>query len=129
MRLNAGAEAIEIADLSHMRARIFVTESEMRDIRLGQTVKLLYPSLFHSGMGEILTISPSVSQLEPGLEPASPYKGITSPAFYIVTVSQSNPNGELKYGMTGTAKIYTVRRSLAAVGLRSLRDFIRRKLW
>jgi putative peptide zinc metalloprotease protein len=129
MRLNAGAEAIEIADLSHMRARIFVTESEMRDIRLGQTVKLLYPSLFHSGKGEILTISPSASQLEPGLEPASPYKGITSPAFYMVTVSQSNPNGELKYGMTGTAKIYTVRRSLAAVGLRSLRDFIRRKLW
>ena len=128
-RIDPGGETIEVADLSQMRARLFVAESEMRDIRPGQTVSLLYPSLFHSEKGKILTISPSVSQLEPGLEAASPYKGITPPAFYVATVLQSNLNGELKYGMTGTAKIYTVRRSLAAVGLRSVRDFFKRKLW
>jgi putative peptide zinc metalloprotease protein len=127
--MNAGTETIEVADLSQMRARLFVPESEMRDVRVGQSVKLHYPSLFHSEKGQIFTTSPSVSELEPGLEPASSYKGITSPAFYVMTVLQSNPDGELKYGMTGTAKIYTVRRSLAEVGLRSVRDFIKRKLW
>jgi hypothetical protein len=33
------------------------------------------------------------------------------------------------YGMTGTAKIYTKRRSIAGMAWRTASDFVRRKLW
>ena len=51
------------------------------------------------------------------------------PHYYAVTVEQPNPDSKLMYGMTGTAKIFTVRRSIAGMAWRTASDFVRRKLW
>ena len=69
------------------------------------------------------------SEIEPGLEPKSEYKGLAAPRYYAVTVQQPNSESKLMYGMTGTAKIYTVRRSIAGLAWRTVSDFVRRKLW
>ncbi len=127
--LNAGATAVEVADLSALRARLYVPETEMREVRPGQAVSLRLDSSFRSISGVVGEIAVASSDIEPGLEPKSNYKGLGSPRYYAVTVQEPNPEGKLMYGMTGTAKIYSVRRSIAGLAWRTASDFVRRKLW
>ena len=127
--LNAGSTAVEIADLSSLRARMYVRESEMREVRPGQAVSLRVDSSFRSLSGAVGEIALASSEIEPGLEPKSEYKGLATPRYYAVTVQEPNAERKLMYGMTGTAKIYTVRRSIAGLAWRTGSDFVRRKLW
>jgi len=127
--LNAGATAVEIADLSSLRARLFVPEPEMREVRAGQPVSLRLDSSFRSISGVVGDYSPSSSDIEAGLEPQSQYKGLTAPHYYAVTVAEANPSRKLMDGMTGTAKIFTERRSIAGMVWQTASDFVRRKLW
>jgi putative peptide zinc metalloprotease protein len=127
--LNAGATAVEIADLSSLRARLYVPESEMRDVRSGQAVTVRMDSCFRSISGVVGEIALASSEIEPGLEPKSEYKGLLAPRYYAVMVQEPNFEGNLMYGMTGTAKIYTVRRSIVGVVWKAASDFVRRKLW
>ncbi len=128
-RLNAGAEAVEIANLSSLRARLYVRESEIRDVSLGQPVRLRPDSSFRSISGQVGAISSASSEIEPGIESQSQYKGLAPPRFYAVMVQEANIKGELMDGMTGTAKIYTARTSFAGRVWRTASDFARRKLW
>jgi putative peptide zinc metalloprotease protein len=127
--LSAGVTAVEIADLSSLRARLYVPESEMREVRPGQAVSLRPDSSFRSISGVVGEIAPVSSEIEPGLEPKPEYKGLVAPGYYAVTVQEPNGKGNLMDGMTGTAKIYTVRRSIAGLAWRTTADFVRRKLW
>jgi putative peptide zinc metalloprotease protein len=127
--LNAGATAVEIADLSSLRARLYVPENEIRDVRPGQQVRLRPDCSFRSISGVVADIGVASSEIDPGLEPKSQYKGLVAPRYYAVTVQEPNPESKLMYGMTGSAKIYTVRRSIAGVVWRAAADFARRKLW
>jgi putative peptide zinc metalloprotease protein len=127
--LNAGATAVEIADLSSLRARLYVAEPEMREVSTGQKVSLRLDSSFRSISGVVGEIALASSEIEPGLEPKSEYKGLAAPRYYAITVQEPNSESNLMDGMTGTAKIYTVRRSLAGLAWRNASDFVRRKLW
>jgi len=127
--LNAGVTAVEIADISSLRARLYVPESEMREVRLGQAVSLRPDSSFRSISGVVGEMALASSELEPGLAQKSEYKGLAAPRYYAVTVQEPNSQSTLMYGMTGTAKIYTVRRSFAGLAWRTASDFVRRKLW
>jgi len=128
-RLNSGAIAVEIADLSSLRARLYVPESEMRDVRPGERVSLRPDSSFRSISGVVGEIAVASSEIEAGLEPKTAYKGLGTPRYYAVTVQEPNSKSRLMYGMTGTAKIYTVRRSLAGRAWQTASDFVRRKVW
>ncbi len=127
--LNAGVTAVEIADISSLRARLYVPESEMREVRLGQAVSLRPDSSFRSISGVVGEMALASSELEPGLAQKSEYKGLAAPRYYAVTVQEPNSQSKLMYGMTGTAKIYTVRRSFAGLAWQTASDFVRRKLW
>lgn len=127
--LRAGAAAIEVADLSSLRARLYVSESEIREVRVGDRVSLRPDAYFRSLPGVVGEIALASSELEPGLAPKTPYKGLVAPRYYTVTVSQANPEHKLMDGMTGTAKIFTIRRSIAGLAWRTASDFVRRKIW
>ena len=88
--LNAGSTAVEIADLSSLRARMYVRESEMREVRPGQAVSLRVDSSFRSLSGAVGEIALASSEIEPGLEPKSEYKGLATPRYYAVTVQERN---------------------------------------
>jgi putative peptide zinc metalloprotease protein len=127
--LGAGVAAVEIADLSSLRARLFVPESEMREVKPGQAVSLRLDTSFRTLSGTVGEIALASSEMEPGLEAKPEYKGLTAPRYYVVTVAEPNSENKLMYGMTGTAKIYTVRRSMAGLAWQTAEDFVRRKLW
>jgi multidrug resistance efflux pump len=128
-RLSAGASAVEIADLSSLRARIFVSEAEMRDMHLGQRVSLRPDSSFRSLAGVVGEIGQASSEIEPGLQPTPAYKGLAPPHYYAVTVRLDNPGDNLLNGMSGTAKIRTERRSMLGMAGSDIFDFVRRKVW
>ena len=128
-RLLPGDNVAEVADLSSIRARLFVSDSAMRDVRLGQSVNLRPDSLFSSLGGTVDEIAPASSEMESGLQAKEAYKGLAPPQYFVLTVVLPNAAGDLRYGMTGTAKVYVRRGSVVGLVWRLAGDFVRRKLW
>jgi len=57
------------------------------------------------------------------------FKGLRPPQFYAVEIPVSDKGGALKPGMTGTARIYGQRRSVAGFAIETLKVVLGRKLW
>lgn len=126
--LEPGAEIAEVTDPSTMTARIYIPEFAMREIRLGSRVRLQPESRALPLTATLLAVAPASTSIEDGLIPKDQLQGITPPRFY--TGSALLPNaGELREGMTGTAKILVTRRSIAAFTWIFTRDLIERKVW
>lgn len=132
-REEAGTELVEVADLSTLRARIFVPEFEIRKISVDpdhpQAASLLLDSSLGSFPAVVKALAPASSEMAAGLIPQTRYKGIRPPTFYVATIEVQNPRGQLRSGTAGTALVYAGRRSLAGLGLEWAWDFVRRKVW
>jgi putative peptide zinc metalloprotease protein len=127
--VRAGTELAEVADLSTMKARIYVSESDLRRVRVGSMAKLHVDGLFPSFEGTVMAIAPAVSNLEAGVMEKEQYVGLHSPHYYFADIAIANPKDTLRIGMTGEAKIFVRRRSLAGMVAETARDFVSRKLW
>jgi multidrug efflux pump subunit AcrA (membrane-fusion protein) len=127
--LPAGTEVAEVADLSTMHARVYVSEHDLSKFHIGSEVRLLANGFFKISDASVTAIEPAASEIPPGLIDLSRYKGLRPPNFYVVDVSLSNPSGALKPGMVGTAKVYGQRRSLGGFAWRETRDFFDRRAW
>ncbi len=127
--LKPGSLIAEIADTSEMKARIYVPEISMREMRLGARARVKLDAMGGSATGEVSALAPASTEIEPGLVQAEEYKGIRVGAYYVATVIVPNPQGEMKEGMSGTAKIYSTRRSAIGFTWQTARDFLGRKIW
>jgi putative peptide zinc metalloprotease protein len=126
--LKSGAEIAEVADPSTLRARIYIPEFGMRDVRLGSRVRLRAESSTLPFTATLLSVAPASAAMEPGLIPQDQLKGLVPPRFYTGSALLPNP-GELKEGMTGTAKILVAHRSLAGFTWTFTRDLVERRIW
>ena len=126
--LKSGTEVAEVADLSTMTARIYVPEFSMRDVHLGASVRLHAESQFRPWSGDLVSLAPASSFIEPGLIEKAQLEGIRAPRFYVGNVELQN-QGDLREGMRGSAKILTGHRSLAEFAWRFARDLAGRRLW
>ena len=126
--VDAGTQVAEVVDLSTMRARIFVPEFAMREVRLKTRIRLQLESIVVPLNASLLSLAPASSAAQAGLLPKEQLKGINPPRFYVATAVLQNP-GELREGMTGTAKIFAAHRSLAGYVWIASRDLIERKIW
>jgi multidrug resistance efflux pump len=124
-----GTELAEVVDASSVRARIFVPEYEMQKLRAIHDVSLRMDSQWGSVTGTVVSISPASQPPDPGLMAAPTYQGIKLPDFFVVTVALANPGGELRDGMTGTAKVYGRRRSFLGVIFEPVLAAAARRLW
>lgn len=127
--LKSGATVAEVADLSTLRARIYVPEAYVRKVRMGADVALQPLGSWSQVRGRIGSLLPDSTPPEAGLEPASHYEGIRPAAFYVAFVTLPNGQGRWRDGMTGMAKLFGQRHSLAAFAWRAVSDFCARKLW
>lgn len=127
--VDAGSLLLDVADVSVLRARIYLPEFDLRDLRVGDRVSLKMDSWLKPLRSEVAEIAPSASRMEAGLAPSEGYKGLTGVDFYGVTALVSNADSRLRPGMSGTAKILIARRSLAGFVGKELRDFVDRKFW
>jgi putative peptide zinc metalloprotease protein len=126
--VDAGTQIAEVADLSMMRAQIYIPEFGMREVRLGARVRIQSDSSFLPVTATLLSLAPASAEAEPGLLPKEQLKGLNPPRFYVGSALLLN-RGELKEGMTGTAKIFVTRRSIAGFSWVFGHDLVERKIW
>jgi HlyD family secretion protein len=125
----AGTELVEIADVSSMRARIYMSEHDIARFWVGSEARLLVDGIFKKWDGQVSSIEPVSSDIPLGLTDASRYQGLHPPKFYAVYLTLRSPEGKLKPGMVGTARVYGRRRSLAGFGWQEIVNFLGRRLW
>jgi len=127
--VDSGTELAEIDDTSTLKARIFIPEFQVSKVSLGAPVSLKLESRFQPLRGQVSSIAPASSPVDLGLVNEAKYKGIAPPAYYVATVLLSNPDGQLRPGMSGDAKINFRRRSIAGLIFGDLSEFAGRKIW
>jgi multidrug efflux pump subunit AcrA (membrane-fusion protein) len=124
-----GSDLLEVADLHHMRARIYVSEYDLYKCKLGAPGRAEVDGIWKKWAATAQAITPVSSQLDPSIGEANKLKGLNPPNFYLVDLLVENADGSLKPGMTGLARIYAQRRSLAGLAWESTSHFFARKLW
>lgn len=127
--LPAGTEVAEVADLSTMHARAYVSEHDLSKLHIGSEVRLLVNGVLGKSNASVVSIQPASSEIPPGLFDLSQYKGLRPPNFYVVDLLVPNEAGTLKPGMIGRARIYSRRRSLAGFGWQEFLNFLGRRIW
>jgi putative peptide zinc metalloprotease protein len=127
--LPEGTTLAEIADLSRMRARIFVSEHDLYRLAVGSKARLEVNGVWGTLDTRVTSLSPQSSALDPVLAQANEFKGLGAPNFYVAQIEVDNAGGRLKPGMIGTARIYGARRSLAGLAWQETWRFFIRKLW
>ena len=126
--LEEGTPILEVIDNSAFKARVFIPEFAMHDVRVGVPVRLRIRSHMLPLSGVVSSISADWTHLDPALSEKEQLAGITPPRFYAADVWLP-PVADLLPGMTGVAKIRIARRSLASLSLRFARDLMARRIW
>jgi putative peptide zinc metalloprotease protein len=124
-----GTLVAEIADMSTMRARIYIPEPELEKLQKINYSVLRLDSKWRPLRAEVESVGPASNELPAGIVPPAKFKGMHPPAYYVLNITVPNTKGELLVGMTGTAKVYGERRSLAWVVLGPTIETIARRVW
>jgi putative peptide zinc metalloprotease protein len=125
--VTTGELLLTIVDPSHQVARLFVPESEMDRVRAGDAVSLQLPTQFSEIHGRLGTIEGSAVPLPAGLMADQEYKGIALTAFYTTRIPLEG--GRIRPGLSGEAKIFGARRSLAYRLMIVFANVLRTHLW
>jgi len=127
--LEAGTVVAEVSDLSKMIARIYIPEFGIRNVRIGTQARLELQSRVKPVSGELLTLAPMSTTIDPGLTEKAQLSGIVPPPFYVGSSELKNHDGSLREGMTGTAKLLVGHRSAVEFAWRFVRDLVQRRFW
>ena len=127
--LKEGQELLEVADLSSLRARIYVSEYDLYKIRQSTNGRLQVQGMFGTWPAHIVSMAARPSEIDERMTGKVELRGMNPPHFYIVDLVVQNPDAILKPGMAGVARIYGQRRSLLGLGWEAFSNFWARKLW
>jgi len=125
----AGAELLEIGDLSRMKARIYMPEHELESVRPGAAAHAQVDGLGKIWKAQVVEVARVSGEMDRALIESSSYKGLALPNVYFVDLYLPNTEQVLKPGMTGTARVYGRRRSLANFAWKEVKQFFGRKVW
>jgi putative peptide zinc metalloprotease protein len=126
--LEEGATVVELIDDSALRARIYIPEFAMHDIRVGAPVRLRVASRLLPVDGMLRSISADWAPFDPSFGQKEQLAGINPPRFYMAECWMG-PAAGLRPGMTGIAKIRIGRRSIGSFTLRFIGELIGRRVW
>ncbi len=124
-----GTDLAEIDDIQTLQARIFIPEFQIHRVRLGAPASLKLESSFRPIRGQVSAILPASSAIAAGLLHEKAYEGTAPPHYYLATVLVPNPDGGLRPGLSGDAKIAVVHHSVAGFMEKNIREFVQRKVW
>jgi putative peptide zinc metalloprotease protein len=127
--VTAGTELLSVGDTNILRARIYVPEQDMYKIHVGAPARIGVEGAFRKWDAETASIASSSTEIDPSLADQTKYRGTTPPRFYMADLMVNNGDGSLRPGMTGTARIYGPKRSIAGIAWQDLRNFVGRKAW
>lgn len=127
--LTEGSELLEVADLSVLRARIYVSEYDLSKIRPGAVGRVQVQGMARTWQSQTISLAARPTEMDVRLKEPNELKGMNVPHFYLVDLLVENPDFQLKPGMTGVARVYGRRQSLAGMGWEAFSNFWGRKLW
>jgi putative peptide zinc metalloprotease protein len=127
--VSPGADLVEVADLGHLRAWIYISEFEMYKFHPDSPARIQVDGSFRKHNARTVGIAPVSSEIAPGLIDLSRYKGQQPPRFYVFNLVVENDDGAMRPGMTGTARVYGNRRTLIGLTVRTGWEFMARKIW
>jgi putative peptide zinc metalloprotease protein len=129
--LSPGHEFCRVVDRSTMRARVLVRDWELEEVRPGTPAKVkVLPFPYRTYSGHVDQILPAAAEDRPVSQPHKLERmGQELTNYFAVVVEFPNPDGSLREGMTGTARISTKSSPLAwKVGRESWR-WLRSQIW
>lgn len=124
-----GQELLQVADLSSMRARIYISEYDLYKIQKDARACLQVQGMFHTWEAQIVSIAAGPTEIDSWLLGRIELQGMNPPHYYVVNLLVKNTKGILKPGMTGIARVYGRHRSLPGLGLEIILNFLGRKAW
>jgi hypothetical protein len=124
-----GSDLVEIAAVDQMKARIYIPEYELQRFVIGAPARLQIEGIARTWEGAAVAVAPASSEIDAALGQTTTYRGLNPPQYYVVDVLMPNVDDQLKSGMTGTARIYGVRRSLLGLAWKGTAEMVRRKVW
>lgn len=129
--LYAGDEFCRIVDRRQMKARILVRDGQLIDVHTNQAVRMkVMPFPYRTYAGRIDRVEPAAAPDRPVSQPARLERlGQDLTNYFAIEVEFQNPDASLLEGMTGTAKIYTGRASIARQWGRQLSRWVRSQVW
>jgi putative peptide zinc metalloprotease protein len=129
--LEAGEDFCQIVNRATLRARILVHDWDFPDVKPGSPVSLKVEAFpFSTYSGTVEQILPAVAPDQPISDQEKPRRfgqQLTNYLALIVTVQ--NPDGLLREGMTGTAKISAGSHSLTWITARNSWRWLRRQVF
>ncbi|HET7207606.1 MAG TPA: HlyD family efflux transporter periplasmic adaptor subunit [Terriglobales bacterium] len=126
--VDEGDVLLELANTQQMRARVYVPEFAMHDLKAGARVRLHVDGQFRTVSGAVSSVSAATTSIAAGLVPKAQLQGINPPRYYTANVFLDN-DGSLQDGATGSAKVFVRRGSLAGRSWRFLAELLGRKVW
>lgn len=129
--LAAGDEFCRLSDARTMKARIFVSDRDLNDIRPGASVKVkVVPYAFRTYTGHVGQILPAAATDAPISDTQKLTRlGQELTNRFAVVMIFPNSDGSLSAGMTGVAKITVKSRPLAWQIARSAWHWLRSQVW
>ena len=129
--LQEGDQIALLVDRQTMRASVLVRDRDLEDVQRGTRVDLKVQSFpFQTFTGEIKEVMPAASTNRPISAPDKlERKGQELANFFEVDMEFPNPDGVLREGMTGTARIYGKHYPLAWRFGRAGYRWIRSLIW
>jgi putative peptide zinc metalloprotease protein len=129
--LAAGDEFAQIVDRTTMKARLLVRDWDLQDVQQGAAVKVkVVPFPFRTYSGKVDRIYPASASDRPVTQTENLERlGQQLTDYFAVDVEFANPDGSLREGMTGTAKVSGKRGSLAWQACRATWRWARSQAW
>ncbi len=129
--LSAGDEFCHLSDPGTMKARIFVSDRDLNDVRPGAPARVkVLPYAFRTYSGHVEQILPAAATDAPVSQPQKLTRlGQELTNRFVVVMVFPNPDGTLTGGMTGVAKITVKSRPLAWQLGRGAWHWLRSQVW
>jgi putative peptide zinc metalloprotease protein len=129
--LSAGDEFARVVDRSTMKARILVQDRELPDVQPGASAKVkVLPFPYRTYSGHVDKILPAAASDHPVAQTGKLERlGQELANFVAVEMEIPNPDGSLREGMTGKAKISGTRHSLAWQAGQATWRWVRSQFW
>jgi putative peptide zinc metalloprotease protein len=127
--VDAGQPLLDLASAGPPVVRVYVPVSALDRITPGSEVALVLPDRFSVLRMPLAQFGGDAEALPEGLIPKQSYKGIKLPVFYCSRMTLPGSAGNALFGVSGQAKIFGERRSLAARGFTILANLAKAHIW
>jgi putative peptide zinc metalloprotease protein len=125
----SGQSLLELADAGPRIVRVFVPAAALDRIPAHADVALALPGRFTILRIPLAPLGGDAVNLPPGLVAQQDYKGIKLPVFYSASMILPASAGDLPLGISGAAKIFGVRHSLAERFAMVVTNLVRAHVW